>query len=48
MNLDPAPRQPKLVYLAIDAGLLLSAFVIVYFAKDPYAPLPFEIGRAHV
>jgi chemotaxis protein histidine kinase CheA len=41
MNLDPAPRQPKLVYLAIDAGLLLTAFVIVYFAKDPYAPLPF-------
>ena len=41
MNLDPAPRQSKLVYLAIDAGLLLTAFVIVYFAKNPYAPLPF-------
>lgn len=41
MNLDPAPRQPKLVYLAIDAGLLLTAFIIVYFARDPYAPLPF-------
>jgi hypothetical protein len=41
MNLDPAPRQSKLVYLAIDAGLLITAFVIVYFAKNPYAPLPF-------
>ena len=41
MNLDPAPRQSKLVYLAIDAGLLLTAFIIVYFAKNPYAPLPF-------
>lgn len=41
MNLDPAPRQSKLVYLAIDAGLLLTAFIVVYFAKDPYAPLPF-------
>ncbi|HEY8995288.1 MAG TPA: hypothetical protein VIM71_11540 [Lacunisphaera sp.] len=41
MNLDPAPRQSKLVYLAIDAGLLTTAFIIVFFAKDPYAPLPF-------
>jgi hypothetical protein len=41
MNLDPAPRQSKLVYLAIDAGLLITAFIIVFFAKDPYAPLPF-------
>ncbi|MBX3737704.1 MAG: hypothetical protein KF715_13485 [Candidatus Didemnitutus sp.] len=41
MNLEPAPRLPKWIFLAIDAGLLLIAFVIVYFAKDPYAPLPF-------
>ncbi|MDP2138980.1 MAG: hypothetical protein Q8J74_14105 [Candidatus Didemnitutus sp.] len=41
MNLEPAPRLPKWIFLAIDAGLLLVAFVIVYFAKDPYAPLPF-------
>jgi hypothetical protein len=41
MNLDPAPRQSKLLYLAIDAGLLITAFIVVYFAKDPYAPLPF-------
>jgi len=41
MNLDPAPRQSKLVFLAIDAGLLVTAFIIVYFAKNPYAPLPF-------
>lgn len=41
MNLDPAPRQNKLVYLAIDAGLLLTAFIIVFFAQDPYSPLPF-------
>ncbi|WP_415908880.1 hypothetical protein [Oleiharenicola sp. Vm1] len=41
MNLEPAPRLPKWIFLAIDAGLLLLAFVIVYFAKDPYAPLPF-------
>jgi hypothetical protein len=41
MNLEPAPRQSKLIYLAIDAGLLITAFIIVFFAKDPYAPLPF-------
>ncbi|AOS43864.1 hypothetical protein Verru16b_00922 [Lacunisphaera limnophila] len=41
MNLDPAPRPSKLVYLSIDAGLLVTALIIVYFAKDPYAPLPF-------
>lgn len=41
MNLEPAPRLPKWIFLAIDAGLLLIAFLIVYFAKDPYAPLPF-------
>jgi hypothetical protein len=41
MNLDPAPRQSKLVYFAIDAGLLITAFIIVFFAKNPYAPLPF-------
>jgi chemotaxis protein histidine kinase CheA len=41
MNLDPAPRQSKLLYLAIDAGLLITAFIIVFFAEDPYAPLPF-------
>lgn len=41
MNLEPAPRQSKLIYLAIDAGLLITAFIIVYFAKNPYAPLPF-------
>jgi hypothetical protein len=41
MNLDPAPRSNKFVFLAIDAGLLATAFIIVYFAKNPYAPLPF-------
>ncbi|HEX2862787.1 MAG TPA: hypothetical protein VHN79_14160 [Lacunisphaera sp.] len=41
MNLDPAPRLNKLVFFAIDAGLLLTAIGIVCFAKDPYAPLPF-------
>lgn len=41
MNLDPAPRQSKLVFLAIDAGLLVTAFIIVFFSKNPYAPLPF-------
>ncbi len=41
MNLEPAPRLSKWIFLAIDAGLLLVAFVIVYFAKEPYAPLPF-------
>ncbi|MBA4136908.1 MAG: hypothetical protein C0518_06285 [Opitutus sp.] len=41
MNLEPAPRLPKWIFLAIDAGLLLIAFLIVSFAKDPYAPLPF-------
>jgi hypothetical protein len=41
MNLDPAPRLNKLVFLAIDVGLLLTAFLVVFFAKNPYAPLPF-------
>ncbi|MBL9219852.1 MAG: hypothetical protein JNG82_15295 [Opitutaceae bacterium] len=41
MNLDPAPRLSKTVFLLIDAGLLLTAFIIVYLAKEPYAPLPF-------
>jgi chemotaxis protein histidine kinase CheA len=41
MNLEPAPRLPKWTFLAIDAGLLVTAFLIAYFAKNPYAPLPF-------
>ena len=41
MNLEPAPRLPKWIFLAIDAGLLLTAFLIISFAKDPYQPLPF-------
>ena len=41
MNLEPAPRLSKTPFLLIDAGLLLTAFIIVYLAKDPYAPLPF-------
>ncbi len=41
MNLEPAPRLPKWIFLAIDAGLLVAAFIIVYFAKHPYEPLPF-------
>ena len=41
MNLEPAPRLPKWIFLAIDAGLLLTAFLIVTFAKNAYAPLPF-------
>jgi hypothetical protein len=41
MNLEPAPRLPKWIFLAIDAGLLVTAFIIAYFAKNPYAPLPF-------
>jgi hypothetical protein len=41
MNHEPAPRLSKPVFLAIDAGLLVTAFVIVFFAQDPYAPLPF-------
>ncbi|MBI2813621.1 MAG: hypothetical protein HYX71_05010 [Opitutae bacterium] len=40
MNLDPAPRLPKWIFLVIDLGLLLTAFIIVYFAKNPYAPVP--------
>jgi len=41
MNLEPAPRLPKWIFLAIDAGLLVAAFIIVFFAKHPYDPLPF-------
>lgn len=41
MNLEPAPRLPKWIFLAIDLGLLVIAFVIISFAKNPYAPLPF-------
>ncbi len=48
MNLDPAPRLNKLVFFAIDAGLLLTAFIIVSFARNPYAPLPFVSAVACV
>jgi len=41
MNLEPAPRLPKWIFLAIDLGLLVIAFLIISFAKNPYAPLPF-------
>ena len=41
MNLEPAPRLSKTVFLVIDAVLLITAFLIVYFSKNPYAPLPF-------
>ena len=42
MNLEPAPRLPKWTFFAIDAGLLIAAFIIVFFnSKNPYAPLPF-------
>ncbi len=42
MNLDPAPRLPKWIFLVIDLGLLLTAFIIIFFNdKNPYAPLPF-------
>ncbi len=42
MNLEPAPRLKKSTFLIIDAVLLLTAFLIVYFnTKNPYAPLPF-------
>ena len=42
MNLEPAPRLPKWIFFAIDAGLLTAAFIIVFFNdKNPYAPLPF-------
>lgn len=40
MNPDPAPRLPKWIFLVIDLSLLLTAFIIVYFAKYPYAPVP--------
>jgi hypothetical protein len=48
MNLDPAPRLNKLVFFAIDAALLIIAVLIVVFAKDPYAPLPFVTAVACV
>ena len=41
MNLEPAPRLSKTVFLVIDAVLLITAFLIVYFSKNPYTPLPF-------
>jgi len=41
MNLEPAPRLNKLVFLVVDGLLLLTAFIVVYFSKDPYAPIPF-------
>lgn len=40
MNLDPAPRLPKWIFLVIDLSLLLTAFIVIYFAKNPYAPVP--------
>ena len=44
MNLDPAPRVSKTVFLLIDAGLLVTAFSISYLVKDPFAPLPFVLS----
>jgi len=42
MNLEPAPRPSKWIFFATDAGLLIAAFIIVFFnAQNPYAPLPF-------
>ena len=41
MNLEPAPRLSKTVFLVIDAVLLVTAFLIVYLSRNPYAPLPF-------
>ncbi len=43
MNLDPAPRVSKTVFLLIDAGLLVTAFIIAYLVKDPFAPVPFVL-----
>src|SRR4051812_22151145 len=41
MNLEPAPRLPKWIFFAIDAGLLTTAFIIIFFNdKNPYAPVP--------
>lgn len=48
MNLEPAPRLPKWIFLVIDLGLLLTAFIIVYFAKNPYAPVPLMTAVACV
>ena len=48
MNLEPAPRLNKLVFLAIDAGLVAIAIIIVLNAKNPYAPLPFVTAVACV
>lgn len=44
MNLDPAPRVSKTVFLLIDAGLLVAAFSISYLVKDPFAPVPFVLS----
>ena len=43
MNLPPAPRLNKWIFFAIDGGLLLLAFIIAYFAKDPYAQTTFRL-----
>jgi len=41
MNLETAPRLPKWIFFAIDAGLLTTAFIIIFFNdKNPYAPVP--------
>ena len=40
MNLDPAPRLPKWIFLVIDLSLLLTAFIVIFFARNPYAPVP--------
>ncbi len=41
MSPEPAPRLNKWIFLAVDAALLLTAFLIVHFARDAYAPLTF-------
>ena len=41
MNSPSEPRLNKLPFILTDAACVLVAVCIGYFAKDPFAPLPF-------
>jgi chemotaxis protein histidine kinase CheA len=41
MNLPTEPRLPKTPFILTDVACLLAAALIGFYAKDPFAPLPF-------
>ena len=48
MNLPTEPRLPKTPFILTDVACLLSAALIGFYAKDPFAPVPFVSAIALV